>query len=118
MEKDNSKIEKLTKIILHASKNGFDFCKWKLENTDLPLMGVLEGNVKQLFKSSYCKLLLLDKKFAKCFWDYKTYYDGCLEEKPYKDSDWDKNERWKRHFWELVLEDNLIDYYFKFLEKK
>jgi len=97
-----SDLEKLNLIIIHASKKGFDFCKWKYENTDLSLMGMLEGNVKQLLKSSYWKLLLLDKEFAKCFFGEESSTDFC----------------WQYHLQELVLEDDLIDYYFKFLEKK
>jgi hypothetical protein len=64
---------KLLKIINKAISNGFDFCKWQYENTTIPLYGLMEGNINQLIKTNYYKLLLLDKEFAKCFYTNITF---------------------------------------------
>jgi len=124
-----SNLEKLHKIILHASKNGFDFCKWKYENTDLLLMGMLEGNVQQLLKSSYWKLLLLDKEFAKCFFGNQEHNfietnseveicNNCPAFLIPHEAGLDVDFCYEVHLQQLVLKDDLINYYYKFLEKK
>jgi hypothetical protein len=90
---------KLLKIIEHAEKNGFDFCSWIWKNTTIPLLGMMEGNVKELIRTNYYKLLLLDREFAQRF-----FY---LED----------NGLWFENLQAVILESDLISYYAKFLEE-
>jgi len=98
----------LLKIVNKAIDNGFDFCKWQYENTTIPLYGLMEGNIKQLFITNYYKLLLLDKGFA------KYYFGFCSDDKC---KGCYKNLILEKRLQQLILEDDLIAYYAKFLEE-
>jgi hypothetical protein len=125
------KVNRLLKIIEYAEKNGFDFCSWIWKNTTIPLYGMVEENVKELIRTNYYKLLLLDKEFAKCCWGEKTWTcAGCnkkinKEEMKFGECKYCKcaatwhymyeNYGWQDYMQRLVLENNLISYYTKFL---
>jgi len=68
----------LQKAIKKAEKNGFDYSEWQYKNTNIPLYGMMEGNIKELLKTNYYKLLLFDSDFAKAFWGEECCGD-CYE---------------------------------------
>jgi hypothetical protein len=108
----DKQIENLLKIINKAVDNGFNYCEWQYYTTAIPLCGLMEGNIKQLINTNYYKLLLLDKEFAKAFWGFKI-----LDSKEVCNGWYTHLNSWQYNLQQLILEDDLIEYYTKFLEE-
>ena len=93
-----NKTDQLLQIIKKAEQNGFNFHCWQLENTNIPLFGLVRGNIEQLLQTNYYKLMLLDKEFVQTFFGEQNLIGNC-----------------EYHLQQLVLEDDLISYYIKYL---
>jgi hypothetical protein len=106
-------IETLFRIIQRAEKNGFNFCEWQYRNTNIALLGIMEGNIKELLRTNYYKLLLLDKDFAIAFWGEKL---GWYPHVGHSKAEIMKCHEARRQT--LVLEDDLIGYYAQFLDNE
>ena len=101
-------IETLFRIIQKAEKNGFNYCEWQYRNTNIALFGMLEVNIKELIRTNYYKLLLLDKEFAKAY--FSPLYAGLANRTI--------EYGWKGCLQNVVLEEDLIKYYSKFIREE
>jgi hypothetical protein len=86
--------DKLYKIIQKAEEKGVDFCEWQYKNTSIPLYGLMEGNIRELIKTNYYKLLLLDRNFVQAYF----------------------GREWTIHLSHIVLENDFVEYYWRHLE--
>lgn len=117
-------IDKLSKIIIYASKNEFNLYHWMLKNNIIEFVGLIDGIATQLLKRNYYKLLLLDKEFAKCFFGVKTQCErfnvlkncGDCDNLDFEECEY-QIENWQRKWVQLILEDDLINFYYDRLEK-
>ena len=107
--------KKLKKIIEKAIVNRFKFSKFLNEKVET-MIGTRIGLAKDAKEQwrilvSYKELILFNHDFAKAFWkkEVKTPQDLCFE------GGKGGQEYWQFYLTKAVLEEDVIEYYYKFI---